>query len=165
MDNDQRIGMVSILVMRQCDRCRQSQFCLTHLGEHVEWFKTTPKSGALYDSSGWGEWGVVWPSERPRGKLRSAVMIRFVQWFDLVYYLQCDETTDDCGKHDVACDESGDRGSPGMIDGMMNFHVSQPDVTIMINAISALYLLTRTHDSLGHSDSPLGCRLFFDVQL
>lgn len=32
--------------------------------------------------------------------------------------------------------------SPGMIDGMMNFHVSQPDVTIMINAISALYLLT-----------------------
>lgn len=45
MDNDQRIGMVSILVMRQCDRCRRSQFCLTHLGEHVEWFKTTPKSG------------------------------------------------------------------------------------------------------------------------
>ena len=32
--------------------------------------------------------------------------------------------------------------SPGMIDGMMNFHVSQLDVTIMINAISALYLLT-----------------------
>ncbi len=32
--------------------------------------------------------------------------------------------------------------SPGMIDGMMNFHVSQPDVTIMVNAISALYLLT-----------------------
>ena len=113
MDSDQRIGMVSILVMRQCDRCRRSQFCLTHLGEHVEWFKTTPKSGTLYDSSGWGEWGVVWPSERPRGKLRSAVMIRFVQWFDLVYYLQCDETTDDCGKHDVACDESGDRGKPG----------------------------------------------------
>lgn len=49
--------------------------------------------------------------------------------------------------------------SPGMIDGMMNFHVSQPDVTIMINAISALYLLTMIYDSLGHSDSPLGCRL------
>lgn len=45
--------------------------------------------------------------------------------------------------------------SPGMIDGMMNFHVSQPDVTIMINAISALYLLTMIYDSLGHSDSPL----------
>ena len=56
--------------------------------------------------------------------------------------------------------------SPGMIDGMMNFHVSQPDVTIMINAISALYLLMMIYDSLGHSDSPpLGCRLFFDVQL
>lgn len=45
MDNDQRIGMVSILVMRQCDCRRRSQFCLTHLGEHVEWFKTTPSLG------------------------------------------------------------------------------------------------------------------------
>lgn len=27
--------MVSILVMRQCDRRRRSQFCSTHLGEHV----------------------------------------------------------------------------------------------------------------------------------
>lgn len=52
MGNDQRIGMVSVLVMRQYDRRRRSQFCLTHLGEHGEWFKTTPKSGALYDSSG-----------------------------------------------------------------------------------------------------------------
>ena len=45
MDNDQRIGMVSILVMRQCDRRRRSQFGSTHLGEHVEWFKTTPSLG------------------------------------------------------------------------------------------------------------------------
>ena len=87
----------------------------------------------LFDSSGWTcgvvqndtkVWGpvrLVWvrgmgrrlPKRTPRGKRRSAVMIRFVQWFDLVYYLQCDETTDDCGKHDVACDESGDRGKPG----------------------------------------------------
>lgn len=43
--------------------------------------------------------------------------------------------------------------SPGMIDGMMNFHVSQPDVTIMINAISAFVLIDDVHDSLGHSDS------------
>ncbi len=33
MDNDQRIGMVSILVMRQCDRRRRSQFGSTRLGE------------------------------------------------------------------------------------------------------------------------------------
>lgn len=45
MDNDQRIGMVSILVMRQCDRRRRSQFGSTRLGEHGEWFKTTPKFG------------------------------------------------------------------------------------------------------------------------
>lgn len=54
--------------------------------------------------------------------------------------------------------------SLGMIDGMMNFHVSQPDVTIMINAISALYLLTMFMIRLVIL-APLGCRLFFDVQL
>lgn len=54
--------------------------------------------------------------------------------------------------------------SPGMIDGMMNFHVSQPDVTIMINAISALYLLTMSMIRLVIL-APLGCRLFFDVLL
>lgn len=54
--------------------------------------------------------------------------------------------------------------SRGMIDGMMNFHVSQPDVTIMINAISALYLLTMSMIRLVIL-VPLGCRLFFDVQL
>lgn len=54
--------------------------------------------------------------------------------------------------------------SLGMIDGMMNFHVSQPDVTIMINAISALYLLTMSMIRLVIL-TPLGCRLFFDVQL
>lgn len=55
--------------------------------------------------------------------------------------------------------------SPGMIDGMMNFHVSQPDVTIMINAISALYLLTMSMIRLVILTPPLGCRIFFDVQL
>lgn len=34
MGNDQRIGMVSVLVMRQCDRRRRSQFGSTRLGEH-----------------------------------------------------------------------------------------------------------------------------------
>ena len=78
MDNDQRIGMVSILVMRQCDRRRRSQFCLTHLGEHVEWFKTTPSLGPCTTRLGEGN-GRRLTKRRPRGKLRSAVMIRFVQ--------------------------------------------------------------------------------------
>ena len=39
MGNDQGIGMVSVLVMRQCDRRRRSQFGSTRLGEHGEWFK------------------------------------------------------------------------------------------------------------------------------
>ena len=164
MGNDQRIGMVSILVMRQCDRCRRSQFCLTHLGEHVEWFKTTPKSGALYDSSGWGECGVVWPSERPGGKRRSAVMIRFVQWFDLVYSSAM-RLPMIAVSMTLLVMKAAIVESPGMIDGMMNFHVSQPDVTIMINAISALYLLTMSMIRLVILTPPLGCRLFFDVQL
>ena len=79
MDNDQRIGMVSILVMRQCDRCRRSQFCLTHLGEHVEWFKTTLKSGACTTRLGEGNGASFDQANAPGGKLRSAVMIRFVQ--------------------------------------------------------------------------------------
>lgn len=154
MGNDQRIGMVSILVMRQCDRRRRSQFCLTHLGEHGEWFKTTPKSGALYDSSGgWGEWGVVWPSERPRGKLRSAVMIMFVQWFDLVHYFQCDETTDDRGKHDVACDESGNRGESGD-DWWNDEFPCQPAWCDDYDQRDLCFvLIDDVHDSLGHSGS------------
>lgn len=78
MDNDQRIGMVSILVMRQCDRHRLSQFGSTRLGEYGEWFKTTPKSGRSYATRlGMGR---RLTKRTPQGfKRRSAVMIRFVR--------------------------------------------------------------------------------------